>query len=119
MENNTLGKTTEKTNSVAEKIYRSKKPKKTKHANIQKSLTFHIVPRIKEILLQNPQHGDPIRKELIPNELKQINIKNLYRVELSNFWRLLYTLEGNATQIFVFILKIIDHKEYDKLFGYR
>lgn len=48
------------------------------------------VRRLKEVLSNNPQHGDPIRKELIPNELKQMNIQNLYRVELSNFWRMLY-----------------------------
>ena len=79
---------------------------------------FNSIKRIKDILLQNPQHGDPIRKELIPNEIKQIGVQNLYREELSNFWRLLYTLEGNETQLFVFVLKIMSHKEYDKLFGY-
>lgn len=79
---------------------------------------FNSVRRVKDVLLDNPQHGDPIRKELIPNELKQMNIQNLYRVELSNFWRAVYTLEGNENTLFVFILKIINHKEYNKLFGY-
>ncbi len=73
--------------------------------------------RIKEILKENPQYGNPIKKNLIPKELK--GVQNLYRVELSNYWRLLYTLEGNKIEIFLFILKIIDHPSYDKLFGYK
>lgn len=80
---------------------------------------LNSIKRVKDILINNPQHGDPIKKELIPIELKQIGIRNLYRLELSDFWRLLYTLEGNEAQIFLFILKIINHDEYNKLFGYK
>ena len=76
--------------------------------------------RIKNILKQNPQYGDPIAKELIPESLKKQGIKNLYRVELSNFWRMLYTLTNNEEiEIIAFVLDIIDHKDYDKKFGYR
>ncbi len=74
---------------------------------------------IKNILKTNPQYGDPIRKELVPEEFKKQGIKNIYRAELSNFWRMIYTLEGNKVEIFLFILKIIDHPAYDKLFRYR
>ncbi|MBI2671635.1 hypothetical protein HYX16_01745 [Candidatus Woesearchaeota archaeon] len=80
---------------------------------------INSIDRIKEILKDNPQYGDPIRKELIPSELKKIGIQNLYRVELSNYWRMLYTIEGNTVEIFLFVLKVINHKEYDKLFGYK
>tara|TARA_Y100000310_G_C20584706_1_gene764787 strand:- start:299 stop:640 length:342 start_codon:yes stop_codon:yes gene_type:complete len=75
--------------------------------------------RVKEILKNNPMYGDPIRKGLIPLELKKIGIKNLYRVELSNYWRMLYTLEGNEVDIFLFVLNIVDHKQYDKMFKYK
>lgn len=75
--------------------------------------------RNKEILKENPQFGNPIRKQLIPKELKKMSITNLYRVELANYWRMLYTVEGDGNNIFVFILRIVDHQEYDKLFGYR
>lgn len=75
--------------------------------------------RVKKILETNPQYGDPIAKNLIPEELKKQGISNLYRVELSNFWRMLYTIEGNKLEIFLFILKIIDHPEYNKIFGYK
>ena len=77
------------------------------------------IDRVKNILKQNPQYGNPIAKEIIPDSLKKQGIKNLYRVELSNYWRMLYTLQGNRIEIFLFILNIIDHPTYNKLFGYR
>jgi len=77
------------------------------------------VERIISILKENPQYGDPIKKELIPNEFRSIGIKNLYRAELSNYWRMLYTIEGSRVDILVFILNIADHPSYNKIFGYR
>ncbi len=75
--------------------------------------------RVKEILKENPQYGDPIEKDKIPNKFKKLGIQNLYRVELSNYWRMLYTIEGTTIEIFLFVLNIIDHKDYNKLFGYK
>jgi len=72
-----------------------------------------------DILKENPQFGDPVAKRLIPKEFIQQEIQNLYRAELSNYWRLLYTLEGTELEILAFVLSIVDHKEYDKLFGYK
>ena len=77
------------------------------------------IERVKGILKDNPQFGDPISKKLIPKSLIGLGIQNLYRVELSNYWRMLYTIEGNKVEIFLFILSIVDHKDYNKLFGYK
>ena len=55
----------------------------------------------------------------IPNKFKKLGIQNLYRVELSNYWRMLYTIEGTTIEIFLFVLNIVDHKDYNKLFGYK
>jgi len=75
--------------------------------------------RITDILKQNPQYGEPIPKYLIPERFKKQGIQNIYRAELSNFWRMLYTLEGNKIEIFLFILSIVDHPAYNKIFGYK
>ena len=80
---------------------------------------LNSINRVTEILKSNPQYGDPISKRLIPSSLIKEGIQNLYRVELSNFWRMLYTIEGNKIEILVFVLKIMNHKEYDKLFVYK
>jgi hypothetical protein len=76
----------------------------------------------KELIKNNPHYGDPIAKSLIPDEYKEkYGITNLFRVELPNWWRMLYTLTNDETQIEIiaFVLDIIDHKDYDKKFGYK
>tara|TARA_Y100000031_G_scaffold157028_1_gene215140 strand:- start:2951 stop:3292 length:342 start_codon:yes stop_codon:yes gene_type:complete len=80
---------------------------------------LNSIERIKVILKDNPQFGDSIAKRLIPKSLRDIGIQNLYRVELSNYWRMLYTIEGSKVEIFLFVLNIVDHKDYNKLFGYK
>ena len=75
-----------------------------------------------ELIKSNPHFGDPIAKKLIPEEYKQkYGITNLFRVELPAFWRMLYTVTDGESEveIIAFILDIIDHKQYDKKFGYK
>jgi len=74
------------------------------------------------LIKTNHHYGDPISKKLIPAEYKlKYGITNLFRVELPNFWRMLYTLTTgeNRKEIVAFVLDIIDHKTYNKKFGYR
>ena len=75
--------------------------------------------RVKELLKQNPQYGEPVAKRLIPGSLLKLGVQNLYRVELSNYWKILYSFEGKQIDIFVFVLNIVDHKDYNKIFGYK
>lgn len=75
-----------------------------------------------EVLKDNVHYGQPVAKKLIPAEYKnKYEITNLFRIELPNFWRMLYTLTaGNSdTEIIVLVLDILDHKKYDKKFGYK
>ena len=75
-----------------------------------------------ELIKANPHYGDPISKNLIPKEyIQKYEITNLFRVELPNFWRMLYTLTngGTSIEIISFVLDIIDHKTYNKKFGYK
>src|SRR3989338_6519744 len=45
---------------------------------------------------ENPFYGDSIKKSLIPEAFKkEYNATNLFRVELSNFWRMLYIVKGD------------------------
>ena len=78
------------------------------------------IKRTRDILKENPQYGDPVPKKQIPPKLiVEYDIRNLYRIELSNYWRMLYTIEGNQVEIFLFVLNIVDHKDYNNLFGYK
>lgn len=59
---------------------------------------------------------------MIPDEyIKKYGLTNLFRVELPAFWRMIYTLNEGANQIEIvaFVLDIIDHKDYNKKFGYK
>ena len=73
-----------------------------------------------DFIKANPFYGDPIAKKLIPEEYKKLyGSINLFRVELSSFWRMLYTLKGDQIEIVAFVLDIINHPIYNKKFGYR
>jgi len=75
-----------------------------------------------ELIKQNPHYGNPIGKDLIPKEYKEkYGINNLFRVELPNYWRMLYSLTDSETkiEIIAFVLDLIDHPTYNKKFGYK
>ena len=69
-----------------------------------------------EFIKSNPFYGDNIPKKLIP---KEYNVQNLWRVELSQFWRMLYTIKGDVIEVICFIVDILDHNEYNKKFKYK
>lgn len=78
------------------------------------------IERTKELLKANPFYGNPLSKKLIPKELiTKYEVANLWRVELPNRWRLIYTITGDEIKIICFILDYMDHKKYNKLFGYK
>ena len=91
-----------------------------KKRNDQEAQTIlNSFERMRTILKNNPQYGDPIPRRLFPKSIKNQQIQNLYRIELSNYWRMIYTIEGNNIEIFLFVLNIMNHKEYNKLFKYK
>lgn len=73
-----------------------------------------------DFIKANPFYGDSIPKALIPKDyVLMYNAKNLWRVELANYWRMLYTIKGDQVEVVCFVLGIVDHRRYDKQFGYR
>ena len=83
---------------------------------------FEAFQQKKELIKANKHYGEPIAKSKIPAKFKiQYGITNLFWVELPHFWRFLYSLtEGDSEiEIVAFVLDIVDHKRYDKLFGYK
>jgi len=71
-------------------------------------------------LSQDPTVGDNIRKSLIPKRVqKKHGIENLWRLELPNAWRVLYTIASRpGIRPEVHIIRILSHKGYERLFGY-
>ena len=77
---------------------------------------FRSIKQKTEFIKANPFYGDNIPKNLIP---KQYAVSNLWRVELSQFWRMLYTIKGDQIEIICFILEIVNHSEYNDIFKYK
>ena len=91
------------------------------HSKVERSI-LTAIDKKKDLITANPHYGEPISKKRIPRGyVVKYGITNLFRVELPNYWRMLYTLTNNDTQveIIAFVLDIMDHPAYDKKFGYR
>lgn len=78
------------------------------------------IQRVGELLKNNPFAGDQVPKRLIPRKyILKYDVDNLWRIELADRWRLVYTITGDKVEIIAFVLDIFNHKEYDKVFGYK
>jgi len=74
----------------------------------------------KELLKINPQAGIHVPKSLIPKVYKdKYDADNVWKMDLSGYWRMIYTLRTTEVEITNFILDFLDHETYDKVFGYR
>lgn len=94
---------------------------KASESKIDESILNSINKKV-DLIKMNPHYGSPVAKKLIPTEYKvKYGVTNLFHVELSNFWRMLYTLTNDETEIEIiaFVLDIIDHPTYDKIFHYK
>lgn len=95
--------------------------KEAENSKIERTI-FNAIQQKIGFIKNNPHYGNPIAKNLIPEEyIDKYGITNLFRIELPNFWRMLYTLtEGDTkVEIISFIIDIIDHNIYNKKFGYK
>ncbi len=76
--------------------------------------------RVKELLKKNLFVGKQVQRRKIPKKyINKYEVENIWRIELANRWRLIYTIEGNEVQITKFVLDIFNHRDYDKVFGYK
>jgi len=63
--------------------------------------------------------GVQIPKKLIPKEyIQKYKIHNLWKYNLPNAWRLLYSIERDEIIVLSIVLEWMDHKKYERRFGY-
>ena len=64
--------------------------------------------------------GRNVKKELIPKKfIDKYHLNNLWIYDLPNGWRLLYSIaSGGEIEIIAAVLDWMDHKDYEKLFGF-
>jgi len=103
----------------AEEVY--KKLNSEAETNKQSRMILQAINNKIELIKLNIHYGNPIAKNLIPEEYKiKYGVTNLFRVELPTFWRMIYTLTNNEeVEIVAFVLDIIDHPDYNNKFGYK
>lgn len=63
--------------------------------------------------------GTQVPKRLIPKKyIEQYEIDNLWKYNLPNAWRLLYSVARDEVLIISVILEWLPHKEYERRFNY-
>ncbi len=71
---------------------------------------------MKAVLRENVYAGEQIRKSQIPRKyMDHYGVNNLYRYSHPEGFRSCYTVIHGCA----YILDIMSHAEYDKVFGYR
>ena len=71
---------------------------------------------MKEVLRENMYAGELIRKSQIPKQyIDRYAVNNLYRYSHPEGFRSCYTIVNGCP----YILDIMSHPEYDRVFGYR
>ncbi|MBI2659748.1 type II toxin-antitoxin system RelE/ParE family toxin [Candidatus Woesearchaeota archaeon] len=99
--------------------------KKLREAVKEKDGKFHrqllkAIEREEGNLRVDMHRGTQIEKSKIPKEyVAQYGVTNLWKIDLPGYWRILYTIVGNEFEIISVLLEFMDHKEYDKKFGYK
>jgi hypothetical protein len=104
----------------AEEVYKHLN-EKASTSKLERSILNSVNKKV-ELIKANFHYGEPIAKEKIPQEYRQkYGINNLFWVELSGRWRMLYSLNQGETEIEIvaFVLDISDHGKYDKTMGYK
>lgn len=80
---------------------------------------FSFIGRAIQDLKNNPLCGIRIPEKLIPKEyIRKYRINNLRKYNLPNAWRLLYAVTGNKIKVVSIIIEWLNHKNYERRFGY-
>ena len=93
---------------------------KLKDSRTEDKKLYGWLTRAFEDLEQNAFCGIQIPKKLFPKEYEKKfgKLDNLWKYNLPNAWRLIYTIKGGQVLVLSIILEWLDHKEYERRFNY-
>jgi len=84
------------------------------------SYARQIVDEALDMLKENMFAGQLIAEKKFPKVyVRKYGVKNLYKYNLDRSKRLIYTLVADESGIIVVIIEILNHKDYEKRFGYK
>lgn len=80
---------------------------------------YKFLERATDDLKSNPFCGIQIPKHQIPKTyVQKYGIDNLWKYNLPDAWRLVYSVAGSEIEIIAILLEWFPHKEYEKRFNY-
>ena len=80
---------------------------------------YKFLERATDDIKTNPFCGIQIPKRQIPKSyMRDYGITNLWKYNLPNAWRIVYSVAGNEVEIIAILLEWFPHKEYEKRFRY-
>lgn len=90
------------------------------HSTTEDQQIFKFLNQAFRNIEENAFCGIQISKKKIPkNYLQKYCIGNLWKYNLPNAWRLLYSVGREEITVISIVLEWRKHKEYSRKFGYR
>ena len=93
---------------------------KLRHTKTEDRKLYEWLIRALRDIEENTFCGIQIPKRLIPKEYQRRfgNLDNLWKYNLPNAWRLMYTIKDGNAMVLSIILEWADHKDYERRFNY-
>jgi len=92
---------------------------KLESGNYEEKQLNSFISRAFGDICKNPMCGIQIPRRLIPREyVQKFGIKNVWKYNLPNAWRLIYSIENRQIYVVSIVLEWLDHKEYERRFHY-
>jgi len=81
---------------------------------------FKFISRALDDISHDHRCGIQLQRNIIPKEyVRKYGIDNLWKYDLPNAWRLMYSVGGDRIEVMAIILEWCDHKSYERRFGYK
>ena len=94
--------------------------KKLQDSKAEDQQLYKFLVRAFKDIEENAFCGIRISKKLIPKEYKKkYAIDALWKYNMPNAWRLIYSVGKQKLIIVSIVLEWLDHKNYDRKFGYK
>jgi len=82
---------------------------------------YKLIKKAVEQLSYNYQTGLKLGRSLpiFKYCVEKYKVNNVWKLNISKSWRILYTLVDDEIEIFSVILDLVDHKTYERIGGYN
>jgi len=91
------------------------------YSNLDKnSYLYRIIKNGLDVLRENMVAGEKVEKRKWPKMyVRKYGIRNLFKLDLDRNYRLTYTIIADGRRKIVCVLEVMDHKTYNRRFGYN